>query len=72
LPVRNTRFPAFAEALGWLPSSFQEFAPLRSIVTNATMSHEFEEAQARTCADAQAWVDERLRQTPAIPRSSRP
>jgi hypothetical protein len=35
LPVRNERFPAFAEALGWLPSPFQAFAPLRSIVTNA-------------------------------------
>ena len=34
LPVRNDRFPAFAKALGWLPSPFQEFAPLRSIVTN--------------------------------------
>lgn len=36
LPVRNTRFPEFAAALGWLPSPFQEFAPLRSIVNNAT------------------------------------
>jgi hypothetical protein len=36
LPVRNTRFPAFAKALGWLPSPFQQFAPLRSIITNAT------------------------------------
>jgi hypothetical protein len=36
LPVRNERFPAFAEALGWLPSPFQEFAPLRSIIMNAT------------------------------------
>jgi hypothetical protein len=36
LPVLNTHFPAFAKALGWLPSPFQEFAPLRSIVTNAT------------------------------------
>jgi hypothetical protein len=36
LSVRNTRFPAFAKALGWLPSPFQEFAPLRSIITNAT------------------------------------
>ncbi len=36
LPVRNTRFPAFAKALGWLPSPFQHFAPLRSIITNAT------------------------------------
>jgi hypothetical protein len=36
LPVRNTRFPTFAKALGWLPSPFQEFAPLRSIITNAT------------------------------------
>ena len=35
LPVRNERFPAFAEALGWLPSPFQVFAPLRSIMTNA-------------------------------------
>jgi hypothetical protein len=35
LPVRNTRFPEFAKALGWLPSPFQQFAPLRSIVTNA-------------------------------------
>jgi hypothetical protein len=34
LPVRNTRFPEFAKALGRLPSPFQEFAPLRSIVTN--------------------------------------
>lgn len=33
LPVRNDRFPAFAKALGWLPSPFQEFAPLRSIIT---------------------------------------
>lgn len=32
LPVRNTRFPAFAKALGWLPAPFQMFAPLRSIV----------------------------------------
>jgi hypothetical protein len=38
LPVRNDRFPEFAKALGWLPSPFQEFAPLRSIVTNATTS----------------------------------
>ena len=38
LPVRNDRFPAFAKALGWLPSPFQEFAPLRSIVTNATQT----------------------------------
>jgi hypothetical protein len=35
LSVRNTRFPAFAKALGWLPSPFQQFAPLRSIMTNA-------------------------------------
>jgi hypothetical protein len=35
LPVRNTRFPAFARALAWTPSPFQPFAPLRSIVTNA-------------------------------------
>jgi hypothetical protein len=35
LPVRNTRFPEFAKAIGWLPSPFQQFAPLRSIVTNA-------------------------------------
>jgi hypothetical protein len=35
LPVRNDRFPAFAKALGWLPSPFQKFAPLRSIITNA-------------------------------------
>ncbi len=35
LPVRNHRFPAFAAALGWLPSPFQEFAPMRSIMTNA-------------------------------------
>jgi hypothetical protein len=32
LPVRNTRFPEFAKALGWLPSPFHEFAPLRSII----------------------------------------
>ena len=38
LPVRNDRFPAFAKALGWLPSPFEEFAPLRSIVTNATQT----------------------------------
>ena len=38
LPVRNDRFPAFAKALGWLPSPFQEFAPLRSILTNATQA----------------------------------
>ncbi len=37
LPVRNDRSPEFAKALGWLPSPFQEFAPLRSIVTNATV-----------------------------------
>lgn len=30
LPVRN------AKALGWAPSAFQRFAPLRSIVTNRT------------------------------------
>ena len=36
LPVRNTRFPSFPKALGWLPSPFQEFAPLRSIITNIT------------------------------------
>jgi hypothetical protein len=36
LPVRNDRFPEFAKALGWLPSAFQRFAPLRSIVTNET------------------------------------
>ena len=44
LEVRNERFPAFAEALGWLPSPFQEFAPLRSIVTNATV-HAVTEAE---------------------------
>ncbi len=38
LSAHNTRFPAFAKALGWLPSPFQRFAPLRSIVTNATGS----------------------------------
>jgi hypothetical protein len=38
LPVRYSRFPAFAKALGWLPSPFQEFAPLRSIVTKATQT----------------------------------
>ena len=54
LPVRNTRFPAFAEALGWLPSPFQEFAPLRSIVSNATV-HAFTEAEL------EQWLDpERL------------
>ena len=31
LPVRNTRFPKFAAALGWLPAPGQMFAPLRSI-----------------------------------------
>ena len=36
LPVRYSRFPAFGKPLGWLPSPFREFAPLRSIVTNAT------------------------------------
>jgi len=35
LPVRNT---AFAKALGWLPSPFQDFAPLRSIVPTATQT----------------------------------
>jgi len=35
LPVRNTRFPELARGLGWLPSPFQRFAPLRSIITNA-------------------------------------
>jgi hypothetical protein len=34
LPVRNTRFPAFAEALGWLPFAVSRVAPLRLIVTN--------------------------------------
>jgi hypothetical protein len=34
LPVRDSRFPAFAKALGWTPSAFQAFAPLRSIVAN--------------------------------------
>jgi hypothetical protein len=38
LPVRNSRLPAFGKALGWLPSPFEEFAPLRSIVTNATQT----------------------------------
>lgn len=38
LPVRNTRFPQFAKALGWLPAPFQSFAPLRSIYTNRTAS----------------------------------
>jgi hypothetical protein len=33
LLVRN-RFPAFASALGWLPSPFQRTAPLRSIVAS--------------------------------------
>lgn len=33
-PVVNYRFPAFAEALGWLPSAFQEFCPLRSIMAS--------------------------------------
>ena len=33
LPVKNSRFPEFAKAL---PSPFQRFAPLRSIVTNKT------------------------------------
>jgi hypothetical protein len=32
LPVINSRFPEFAEALRWLPSPGQMFAPLRSIV----------------------------------------
>lgn len=32
LPVRS-RFPKFAAALGWAPSPFQPFAPLRSILT---------------------------------------
>ena len=34
LPVRNTRFPLFAKALGWTPSAFQQFAPIKSIITN--------------------------------------
>ena len=40
LPVRysRSRFPAFGKTLGWLPSPFEEFAPLRSIVTNATQT----------------------------------
>jgi hypothetical protein len=32
LPVRNYRFPKFAEALSWLPAPFQSHAPLRSIM----------------------------------------
>jgi hypothetical protein len=49
LPVRNMRFPAFAKALGWLPSPFQEFAPLRSIVMNAaTAIHSLQSKGART------------------------
>jgi hypothetical protein len=48
LPVRNTRFPAFARALGWLPSPFQPFAPLRSIVTNATAKAAQPEGQEDT------------------------
>ena len=55
LPVRNTLFPAFAKALGWLPSPFQEFAPLRSIVSNVTVLAETEEARA------QWWIDEQRR-----------
>ena len=35
LPVRITRFPAAAKALGWVPSPFQTVAPLRSILTNS-------------------------------------
>jgi hypothetical protein len=31
LPVINSRYPKFARALGWLPSPFQDTAPLRSI-----------------------------------------
>ena len=50
LPVRNMRFPAFAAALGWLPSPFQATAPLRSIVSNATI-HAFTEAEI------EQWLD---------------
>jgi hypothetical protein len=32
LPVINSRFPEFGDALGWLPSPGQQFAPLRSII----------------------------------------
>ena len=32
LPVINSRFPEFGEALGWLPSPGQQFAPIRSII----------------------------------------
>jgi hypothetical protein len=32
LPVEISRFPALAKALGWKPSPFQTYAPLRSIV----------------------------------------
>jgi hypothetical protein len=42
--VCNACLPELAEALGWAPSPFQEFAPLRSIVSNATM-HAFTEAE---------------------------
>jgi hypothetical protein len=38
LPVMNRRFPAFAKALGWLPSPFQMTAPLRSIVSGMPIS----------------------------------
>lgn len=34
LPVRNDRFPEFGEALGWLPSPLQPYAPLRSIMAS--------------------------------------
>jgi hypothetical protein len=35
LPVCNARFSKFAAARGWLPSPFQRYASLRSIVENA-------------------------------------
>lgn len=39
LPVVNDRFPAFAKALGWLPSPLQPTAPLRSIIASRRGAH---------------------------------
>ena len=34
LPILNSRFPKFAEALGWTPSPFQRTCPLRSLMNS--------------------------------------
>lgn len=34
LPVRQTRFPEFSEALGWTPAPLQPYCPLRSIMAS--------------------------------------